>query len=304
MKMAENYEVIAPDLRGYGLTEAKPANATRGYADFAEDIAELLESLEIHHFHLMCHSLGGGVGWYLLQLMPERIKSLIQIAPASPYGFGGTKDLEGSPCHPDFTGSGGGIANPDFAKRIAEKDRSADKPESSPRVVIEQFYGKAPFQPANFESLLDGMLEMQIGEQFYPGDFESSEHFPFVRPGKWGAINAASPKYQQGLANQIIKTDTKPAILWVHGENDQIVSDRSLFDWGTLGSMGVVPDYPGEDVYPPQPMIQQTRSFLRKYVEHGGLFEEKCVSDCGHSPHLEYPDHFLQWVMNFISKEL
>jgi hypothetical protein len=41
-----------------------------------------------------------------------------------------------------------------------------------------------------------------------------------------------------------------------------IVSDNSFFDFGTLGKLGYVPGWPGEEVYPPQPMVGQTRSML------------------------------------------
>src|ERR1700751_1212291 len=36
------YRGIAPDLRGFGHSEAAPVDATRGLRDFADDLAELL----------------------------------------------------------------------------------------------------------------------------------------------------------------------------------------------------------------------------------------------------------------------
>ena len=58
-------------------------------------------------------------------------------------------------------------------------------------------------------------------------------------------------------------------MLWVRGSDDQIVSDNSLFDLGMLGSLGAIPGWPGVDVFPPQPMISQTRAVLEK-VSGGG----------------------------------
>jgi hypothetical protein len=44
----------------------------------------------------------------------------------SPYGFGGTRDVAGTPCHADFAGSGGGTANPEFVRLLAAGDRGGE----------------------------------------------------------------------------------------------------------------------------------------------------------------------------------
>jgi pimeloyl-ACP methyl ester carboxylesterase len=72
-----------------------------------------------------------------------------------------------------------------------------------------------------------------------------------------------------------------------------IVADNSMFDMGTLGQMGFVPGWPGADVYPPQPMVSQTRAVLAKYAEQNGRFQEVVVANAAHSPHIEQPAAFL-----------
>ena len=72
-----------------------------------------------------------------------------------------------------------------------------------------------------------------------------------------------------------------------------IVSDNSFFDFGTLGKLGYVPGWPGEEVYPPQPMVGQTRSLLEKYAAQGGSFEEVVIADTGHTPYVEKPEEFM-----------
>ena len=37
-KLPDRFSVIAPDLRGFGRTEAKPIDATRGLDDWTEDL--------------------------------------------------------------------------------------------------------------------------------------------------------------------------------------------------------------------------------------------------------------------------
>ena len=75
--LATQYQVIAPDLRGFGQT-------TRGNADvsmqqFASDLIGLLDSLSIHEPITYCGlSMGGYIGWEFWKRYPDRICRLIQ----------------------------------------------------------------------------------------------------------------------------------------------------------------------------------------------------------------------------------
>src|SRR5215218_6547886 len=56
----ERYRLIAPDMRGFGETERKPLDATRGLRDWADDTASLLDALGISAPpHLAGWSTGG-----------------------------------------------------------------------------------------------------------------------------------------------------------------------------------------------------------------------------------------------------
>jgi pimeloyl-ACP methyl ester carboxylesterase len=92
---------------------------------------------------------------------------------------------------------------------------------------------------------------------------------------------------------KFIHAEAKPPVLWIRGAEDQIVSDNSLFDFGTLGKLGLIPNYPGEEVYPPQPMVSQTRYVLEQYQRNGGTYTEVVFDDCGHTPFVEKPEQFL-----------
>jgi pimeloyl-ACP methyl ester carboxylesterase len=62
-----------------------------------------------------------------------------------------------------------------------------------------------------------------------------------------------------------------------------------MFDFGTLGKLGVVPGWPGEEAYPPQPMIEQTRDVFERRREHGGDVREVVLPEVGHGPIIEKP---------------
>ncbi len=289
LKLPAGFRGIAPDLRGYGDTEDKLIDATRGAGDWVDDILSLMDTLKVEKAHLVGHSMGGALVFNLVAAAPKRILSGTVVNPASPYGFGGSKDLDGTPCYDDCAGSGGGVVNPEFPKLMAAGDRSSDNPQASPRVVMNSFFWKPPFKPAREEDLLSSLLTEKVGPEKYPGDLTPSANWPNVAPGKFGPINAVSPKYVGDSVKKFIAADPKPFMLWIRGDSDAIVSDMSLFDMGALGKLGYVPGWPGEEVYPPQPMVCQTRAILQKY----GPFEEVVIAETGHTPYVEKPEEFM-----------
>ncbi len=171
LKLPAGFRGIAPDLRGYGDTEDKLIDATRGMGDWIDDLAALLDALKVEKTHVVGHSMGGTIVFGLVGSLNGRVLSGTVVNPGSIYGFGGSKGLDGTPCYDDFAGSGGGVVNPDFPKLMAAGDRSTDNPQASPRVVMNGFYWKPPFVPAREEDLLTSLMTEKVGEQKYPGDF-------------------------------------------------------------------------------------------------------------------------------------
>jgi len=291
LALPAGYRGIAPDLRGYGWTEHKPIDARRGMRDLSEDVAALLDALGLQQAHFVGWSMGAGVLYRFITDFPGRALSLTLVCPVSPYGFGGSRDVDGTPCYDDFAGSGGGVVNPMFIQRIQQGDRSDSDP-NSPRNVINSFYYKPPFRAAREEDFLTASLAQQTGSDSYPGDFVASANWPNVAPGTKGIVNCWSPKYLAGDVEDLLAVTPKPPILWVRGDSDSIVSDHSMFDLGALGQLGFVPGWPGADIYPPQPMVAQTRKVLERYTAAGGCFVEQVIENAAHSPHIEKPDEF------------
>jgi pimeloyl-ACP methyl ester carboxylesterase len=284
--------IVAPDLRGYGRTDTAPVDATRGVRDFADDLAALLDNTDLFPSTgpvvVGAHSMGCGVVMQLLVDHPERISAILFEAPLSPYGFGGTRDLDGTPTTADFAGTGGGTANPDFVRRIAAQDRSVDAP-TSPLAVLRSAYVADPASlGADEDLLLDTVLTTAVGEDNYPGDATTSSNWPGVGPGDRGVLNTMAPKHFK-LADDLVAVAPKPPIVWLRGDSDAIVSDTSFFDLAYLGSLDLVPGWPGAERCPPQPMVSQTRAVFDRYAEAGGSYREVVYDKCGHSPHVERP---------------
>lgn len=288
--------VVAPDLRGYGGTDPAPVDATRGLRDFADDLAALLDDPRLFGGAgarpvVVGHSMGAGVAMQLAVDHPERPSALLLEAPLSPYGFGGTRDLDGALSDPECAGTGGGTANSDFVRRLAAGDRGADQP-TSPRAVLRSAYVADPASLGDDEELLlDTILSTVVGDDNYPGTASATDGWPGIGPGQRGVLNAMAPCHFR-LAEALVSIESKPPVTWVRGDADLIVSDTSLFDLAYLGSLGLVPGWPGADASPPQPMVSQTRAVLDRYAAAGGSYREIVYAGCGHSPHVERPTDF------------
>ncbi len=291
------YRVIAPDMRSFGDSEPAPLDATRGLADWADDVHALLRALAIDAPpHLVGWSTAGAaIARYALD---RPVASLTFIDPVSPYGYGGTH-ADGTPCYPDFAGSGGGGVNPEVVTRLDEGDATTESPFSI-RSVMNAFY----FAPTHRESperedlLVAEILKTVTGDGNYPGDSSPSENWPFIAPGTSGILNALSPKYCNWAG--IVDLEPKPPILWTHGSADLVVADGSPLEMGTLGSAGAILGWPGAAVYPPQQMVSQIREVLGRYADAGGPVRTEMFEGSGHGPHMDAPENWLSVFTEFI----
>ncbi|GJI86879.1 alpha/beta fold hydrolase [Duganella hordei] len=77
-----SYRTVAPDLRGWGDSEA-PAT---GYAlaDFADDAQQMIAKLGLREYVLIGHSMGGKIAQLLASRRPSGLVGLVLVAPATP----------------------------------------------------------------------------------------------------------------------------------------------------------------------------------------------------------------------------
>jgi pimeloyl-ACP methyl ester carboxylesterase len=294
------YYGVAVDLRGFGDTEPKKVDATRGVRDFSDDVHALVKALGLEGkpLHLVAWSMGGVVAMQYVVDHPGQVKTLTLAAPVSPYGFGGSKDEEGNPTHEDWAGAGGGMQVKQFAERVKRNDLSDDSV-YSPRVNLNAFMFWPPFKVAkdHEDYLVQEMNKTRISDDHNPGDSVKSSHWPFFAPGNRGTLNAFSGKHLKGLAEAFVALTPKPKVAWVHGEKDMIVSDTSAWDFASVGMLNLMPGYPGKEVFPHQPMVKQTRRVLERYREAGGEYAELIFPGVGHSPFLEAREAFVKAVV-------
>lgn len=290
LALPEQFRPIALDLRGFGDTDPVPVDATRGVGDYADDVAAVIQSLELAPVHLVGWSMGGGVVLQYLRDAARTVASVTLVNPVSPFGFGGTHGVDGQLSDPPGIASGGGCANPQFIAALAAGDRSADSA-VSPRQVLLAHYVKPPFVPEHLDIFVESMLTTRLGPDHYPGDSRTASAWPGLASGTTGVLNTMAPDHLR--IDDLELLEHKPPVLWVRGTDDVIVSDTSLYDFAFLGQLGAVPGWPGAQAFPPQPMVSQTRYVLDRYAAAGGSYREVAIADAGHSPFLEKPAEFL-----------
>ncbi len=56
----------------------------------AEDVIATADALGLDRFHLIGHSMGGGIAMKVMIKQPERIRTLTLVDTMSPYGYSGS----------------------------------------------------------------------------------------------------------------------------------------------------------------------------------------------------------------------
>ena len=85
--LADRFDVIAPDLPGFGTNADLPAPDR--IEDYARWVLTLLQDRGIDTFHLLGHSMGGMIAQDMVRQAPERIRKLVL------YGTGAVGVLPG-----------------------------------------------------------------------------------------------------------------------------------------------------------------------------------------------------------------
>jgi pimeloyl-ACP methyl ester carboxylesterase len=81
------YQLIVPDLRGYGHS-AKPTEIEAyGLLQIARDVTGILDQLGIDRAHIVGHDWGAALSWVLAILQPDRVDHLVALSVGHPSAF-------------------------------------------------------------------------------------------------------------------------------------------------------------------------------------------------------------------------
>ncbi|KAK1558344.1 hypothetical protein Q3G72_001339 [Acer saccharum] len=79
---SRGYRAIAPDLRGYGDTDAPPSVTSYTAFHIVGDLVGLLDKLGIEQVFLVGHDWGALIAWNLCTFRPDRVKALVNLSVA------------------------------------------------------------------------------------------------------------------------------------------------------------------------------------------------------------------------------
>ncbi|KAK8654352.1 hypothetical protein V6N13_128321 [Hibiscus sabdariffa] len=89
------YRCLAPDLRGYGDTDAPTSAASYTSFHIVGDLVGLLDALGVESVYLVGHDWGAMIAWSFCQFRPDRIKALVNLSVAYPPRSPLVKPVEG-----------------------------------------------------------------------------------------------------------------------------------------------------------------------------------------------------------------
>jgi len=77
--LAAGFNVIAPDLRGYGRTGPQGCPADYRMSNLARDVIGLLDALEVAQAVVVGHDFGGALAWTLARDYADRVQGIVSL---------------------------------------------------------------------------------------------------------------------------------------------------------------------------------------------------------------------------------
>jgi pimeloyl-ACP methyl ester carboxylesterase len=85
--VANGYQVIAPDLRGFGESDRPEGVEAYGILNVVEDLRLVLDDLKIDRAHVVGHDWGAATAWVFSSVFPDRTSSLTALSVGHPAAF-------------------------------------------------------------------------------------------------------------------------------------------------------------------------------------------------------------------------
>lgn len=152
-ELARDAYVVAPDLRGYGLSDCPAEVASYRIEHLVADVISLIDGLGSRSCMLVGHDWGGALAWATAIAHPQRIGRLVILNAPHPVAF--ARALAGDPAQQAASQYMNWLRRPGSEEALARD---------------------------NF-ALLDRMLQSSSSKPWYSGDIRDAYHRAWARPG-------------------------------------------------------------------------------------------------------------------------
>ncbi len=270
------FHAIAPDQRGYGLTDRPDDVASYDLTHLCDDLAGMLDALEIDKAVFCGHDWGGGVVWSMVRLHPDRCLGVIGVnTPCQrPPGMPAVTPSEPSliVMSPNYYVNQ--FQKPGRAEAVLEKDvRKTFKMTLTRGDIwnVDKFKALPEDSPERQLNLL-AMLERDTfrGEQFLPEEVFDYFVDTFEVTGFTGGLNWYRNIGRMGAVFADAKWEIDVPCLYVGAEHDVILRPSSAD-----GMEDFIDD-------------------LEKYT----------VKDCGHWTQQEKPEELNRVLIDWLKRKI
>jgi len=185
----EGCRVLAPDLRGFGLSDKPTTADAYGVAAFVGDVIALLDTLGVVRAALVGQSLGGGVALRVALSHPERVTALALVNPVG---------LAGVPYLP-------------LIQLLPQRLLDVLGRRAVPRWIVDFVLRRLAYADARKVSDAD------VDEYWAPSQFSGYVH----------ALGATMDDFDWSAASEAELAALKPTTLVVLGSGDRLVSPEA-----------------------------------------------------------------------------
>jgi pimeloyl-ACP methyl ester carboxylesterase len=82
--VAAGMRVVAPDLRGFGASDAPEAVEEYALTRSVADMLAVLDALDVERAHVVGHDFGAALAWLLAAMAPDRVDRLVVLSVGHP----------------------------------------------------------------------------------------------------------------------------------------------------------------------------------------------------------------------------
>ncbi len=212
-KMPEKFKIIAPDLRGFGISSYN--NEINSLNDFAKDLKLFFDKLNLKKFNIMGWSTGGGVVMDFAADNPEYIKKVILMESVGTKGYPiFKKDENGQPIISELLSSKKEIAkDPVQVLPVLQAYENKDK-ETMKMIWNNTIYTDNKPDPEKYDKYIEDMFTQRnlVDVDYALAHFNISNDHNGLEEGNNKAKKIDSP------------------VLILYGENDKVVTEQMARD--------------------------------------------------------------------------